>query len=135
MQIPGSVGVDNDGDGVNDGFVGAVTNAAASTISGLEIEGNVLLGEALSLQYSAGFLDASFDEYLVGGVDVSNDRDVQNTPEEMVFGGVNYHLPAFSGDLLLSANYAYNAGHQSDAEGRSHSRSWTRADAGRTRCR
>ena len=107
MQIPGSVGVDNDGDGVNDGFVGTVTNAAASTISGLEIEGNVLLGEALSLQYSAGFLDASFDEYLVGGVDVSSDRDVQNTPEEMVFVGVNYHLPAFSGDLLLSTNYAY----------------------------
>ena len=107
MQIPGSVGVDNDGDGVNDGFVGTVTNAAASTISGLEIEGNVLLGEALSLQYSAGFLDASFDEYLVGGVDVSNDRDVQNTPEEMLFVGVNYRLPAFSGDLLLSTNYAY----------------------------
>ena len=33
-----------------------------------------------------GFLDASFDEYLVGGVDVSSDRDVQNTPEEMLFG-------------------------------------------------
>ena len=107
MQIPGSVGVDTDGDGVNDNFVGTVTNAGESTIWGIEIEGNVLLTEALSLQYSASFLDAGFDEYIVGGVDVSNDRAIQNTPEEMVFAGVNYNIPAFSGDLLLSTNYSY----------------------------
>ncbi|MEO1081367.1 MAG: TonB-dependent receptor [Pseudomonadota bacterium] len=107
MQIPGSVGVDTDGDGVNDNFVGTVTNAGESTIWGIEIEGNVLLTEALSLQYSASFLDAGFDEYIVGGVDVSNDRAIQNTPEEMVFVGVNYNIPAFSGDLLLTTNYSY----------------------------
>ena len=107
MQIPGSVGVDTDGDGVNDNFVGTVTNAGESTIWGIEIEGNVLLTEALSLHYSASFLDAGFDEYIVGGVDVSNDRAIQNTPEEMVFVGVNYNIPAFRGDLLLSTNYSY----------------------------
>ena len=107
MQIPGSVGVDTDGDGVNDNFVGTVTNAGESTIWGIEIEGNVLLTEALSLQYSASFLDAGFDEYIVGGVDVSNDRAIQNTPEEMVFIGVNYNISAFSGDLLLSTDYSY----------------------------
>lgn len=60
MQIPGSVGIDSDGDGVNDGFVGTVTNAGEAEVSGLEIEGNVILTEALSAQFSASFLDAEF---------------------------------------------------------------------------
>ena len=107
MQIPGSVGVDTDGDGVNDNFVGTVTNAGASTIWGIEIEGNVLLTKALSLQYSVSFLDAGFDEYIVSGVDVSNDRAIQNTPEEMMFVALNYTVPTFSGDVLLTTNYSY----------------------------
>ncbi|MEE4277169.1 MAG: TonB-dependent receptor [Halieaceae bacterium] len=107
MQIPGSVGTDSDGDGVNDGFVGTVTNAGQATISGIEIEGSVILTQALSLQYAASFLDASFDEYLVGGVNVADQRDVQNTPEEMVFVGLNYNMDAFNGNLLLTSNYSY----------------------------
>jgi iron complex outermembrane receptor protein len=71
MQIPGSVGVDTDGDGVNDSFVGTVTNAAQSEISGIEIEGNILLTENFSAQFAASFLDAEIEEWLVGDVDVS----------------------------------------------------------------
>ncbi len=107
VQIPGSVGVDSDGDGVNDSFVGTVTNAAEATISGIEIEGSLLITEALSLQYSASFLDTGFDEYIVGGVDVSDDREIQNTPEEMFFVALNYNMDAFGGDLLLTTNYSY----------------------------
>jgi len=107
VQIPGSVGIDSDGDGVNDGFVGTVTNAAEATISGVEIEGSVLLTQGLSLQYSASFLDAGFDEYLIGEVDVADDRTIQNTPEEMVFVGLNYNLDAFSGNMLLNTNYSW----------------------------
>ena len=53
------------------------------------------------------FLDAGFDEYIVGGVDVSNNRAIQNTPEEMMFVALNYTVPAFSGDVLLTTNYSY----------------------------
>ena len=109
MQIPGSVGVDSDGDGVNDSFVGTVTNAAQSTISGIEIEGNLLLTENLSLAFSGSFLDASIDEWLVGGVDVSDQRAIQNTPEEMMFVGLNYTIPAFGGEVLLATNYSYKS--------------------------
>ena len=109
MQIPGSVGVDSDGDGVNDSFVGTVTNAAQSTISGLEIEGSVLLTENLSLSYAGSFLDATIDEWIVGGVDTSGDRTIQNTPEEMFFLGANYRIPAFGGDLLLSTSYSWKS--------------------------
>lgn len=107
MQIPGSVGVDSDGDGVNDNFVGTVTNAGQSEISGIEIEANFLLTENLSAQFSASLLDTSFEEYLVGGVDVSGDRQIQNTPEEMAFIGLNYNTPVASGNLLINLNYSY----------------------------
>ncbi|EAQ96455.1 TonB-dependent receptor [Congregibacter litoralis] len=107
MQIPGSVGVDSDGDGVNDSFVGTVTNAGQSEISGIEIEGNLLLTENFSMQFSASFLDASFKEYLVGDIDVSDDRDIQNTPEEMVFIGLNYNTDLAGGNLLINTNYSY----------------------------
>jgi len=107
VQIPGSVGIDSDGDGVNDGFVGTVTNAGEATIYGIEIEGSMLLTQALSLQYSASFLDAGFDEYIIGGIDVSDERTIQNTPEEMIFVGVNYNMDAFNGNLLLNTNYSW----------------------------
>jgi len=107
MQIPGSVAVDSDGDGVNDGFVGTVTNAGQSEISGIEIEGNFLLSDHFSMQLSASLLDASFKEYLVGGVDVSSGRGIQNTPEEMAFIGFSYNTDLAGGILLINTNYAY----------------------------
>lgn len=107
MQIPGSVGADSSGDGVNDTFVGTVTNAAQSTISGIEIEGNIMLTRNFSLQFSASLLDASIDEWLVDGVDVSGQRVIQNTPEEMAFIGATYVTPLRNGDLRLNANWAY----------------------------
>lgn len=107
VQIPGSVAVDSDGDGVNDSFVGTVTNAAQAEISGIEIEANVVLTENLSAQFSASFLDTSFKEYLIGDVDVSGQRQVQNTPEEMLFVGLSYTVPVAGGDLLVNGNYSY----------------------------
>ena len=109
MQIPGSVGADSDGDGVNDTFVGTVTNAAESTIAGLEIEGNVLLTENFSMQFSASLLDTSIDEWLVNGIDVSDQRAIQNTPEEMAFIGATYVTPLRDGDLRLMANWSYKS--------------------------
>lgn len=107
MQIPGSVGIDSDGDGVNDGFVGTVTNAGKAEINGIEIEGNILFNEAWSAQFSASFLDASFDEYIVNGVNVADQREIQNTPEQMVFAALNYDTEVMGGDTRFSVNYSY----------------------------
>lgn len=109
MQIPGSVGIDSDGDGVNDGFVGTVTNAGEATISGIEIEGNVLLAEGLSTQFAASFLDASFDEFIVNGVNVADQREIQNTPETSIFVGLSYNMDVMGGDTLFNVNYAYKS--------------------------
>lgn len=107
MQIPGSVGVDSDGDGVNDSFVGTVTNAGESEISGLEIEGQLMLTEALSTQFALSLLDAEFNEYIVSGVNVANDRDVQNTPDTMAYIALNYDVELLGGDTRFSVNYSY----------------------------
>ena len=109
MQIPGSVGIDSDGDGVNDGFVGTVTNAGEAEISGLEIEGNVILTEALSAQFSASFLDAEFQEYIVNGVNVASAREMQNTPDTMLYLALNYDTSMMGGDTRFSLNYGYKS--------------------------
>jgi|APFre7841882724_1041349.scaffolds.fasta_scaffold00122_13 iron complex outermembrane receptor protein len=107
MQIPGSVGIDSDGDGVNDGFVGTVTNAAQSTIKGVEVEGDFLLTEELSVQLTMSLLDAEIDEWIVNGVDVSDQREVQNTPETMVSVGATYTTGLAEGTLTANLNATY----------------------------
>ncbi|MHA7815936.1 MAG: TonB-dependent receptor [Pseudohaliea sp.] len=107
MQIPGSVGVDSDGDGVNDSFVGTVTNAGESEISGIEVEGSFLFTENFSAQYALSLLDAEIKEWFVGGVNVADQREIQNTPEEMAFVALNYDVPLAGGDLRVSANWSY----------------------------
>jgi len=107
MQVPGSVGIDTDGDGINDDFVGTLTNAGEAEISGIEIEGNFLFTENFSMQVAASFLDAEIKEWIVNGVDVSDQREVQNTPEEMAFVGFTYNTIAMNGELILNANWSY----------------------------
>ncbi len=107
MQIPGSVGIDTDGDDINDDFVGTVTNAGESEISGIEIEASWLLTEGLTAQFAYSYLDAEIKEWIVNGVDVSNQREIQNTPENMAFFGLTYVTDFYGGTLNLNGNWSY----------------------------
>jgi iron complex outermembrane recepter protein len=107
MQVPGSVGVDTNGDGVNDDFVGTLTNAGESEISGIEIEGTFLFTENFSMQVAASFLDAEITEWIVNDIDVSDDREVQNTPEEMAYVAFNYNMDTMGGNMTLNLNWSY----------------------------
>lgn len=107
MQVPGSVGVDTNGDGVNDDFVGTLTNAGEAEISGIEIEGTFLLTENFSMQVAASFLNTDITEWIVNDVDVSGDREVQNTPEEMAYIAFNYNMDAFGGQMAFNLNWSY----------------------------
>ena len=107
MQVPGSVGVDTNGDGVNDDFVGTLTNAGEAEISGIEIEGTFLFTENFSMQVAASFLDAEIKEWIINDVDVSDDREVQNTPEEMAYIAFNYDMDAFGGNMGFNLNWSY----------------------------
>ena len=109
MQIPGSVGVDSDGDGTNDTFVGTVTNAAQSTIKGIELEGSVLLSNSWSMAFALSALDPKIDEWIVNGVDVSSAREIQNTPKTTAHLALTYTTPMSGGLLTASASASYRS--------------------------
>ena len=107
LQIIGSEGIDTDGDGINDDFVGTLTNAGEAEIYGFEAEGTLLLTERFSVQFALSLLETDIKEYIVAGQDISDDVVVQNTPEEMGFIGLNYDFDLFSGNLALNASWSY----------------------------
>ncbi|MEM8696836.1 MAG: TonB-dependent receptor [Pseudomonadota bacterium] len=117
IQIPGSVGVDTTGDGVNDSFIGITSNAGAATIWGIEFEGQARLGrdfvtagDRLGFNWAAGYINAEYDEFIDAfGVDVADQRVFQNTPEWTLSGTLDYSLPAFGGDLNFLTTLSYRS--------------------------
>ncbi len=82
VQIPGSVGVDSDDDGVVDTFIGVTSNAADADIFGIEFEGAAQLSDAFRVNWMLGYIDAEFNEFIDAlGNDVADEREFQNTPE------------------------------------------------------
>jgi iron complex outermembrane receptor protein len=108
VQVPGSVGVDTNGDGVNDSFIGITTNAASADINGVEWEGQAILaqdlgsnGGDLNLAWAVGYIDAEYNEFIDAfGQDVADQRVFQNTPEWTAAGTLSYNTPVNWGGLL-----------------------------------
>ena len=101
VQVPGSVGIDTNNDGIADSFAGVTTNAAKATIYGVEYEGNALLaegmfsgGDTLDWQFSLGYLHTQYDEYLGRtGTDISDQAVFQNSPKWTAYNRVTYTAP------------------------------------------
>lgn len=107
VQIPGTVVIP----GPPVSFVGTVTNAGAAEMKGVEIESWVQFSQRLSGTVSLGYIDADYTEFIVGGLDVSAQRDVQNTPDWSGSASLTWaaplsfgHLP---GSVSVSALAAY----------------------------
>ena len=119
IQIPGSVGLDTNGDGVNDSFIGITSNAGDADINGLELEYNALvgrdfagLGSRLSVNGALGYLDAQFNQFIDAfGNDVADQRVFQNTPEFTISTGLALGLPVGGGmlDVLGSVSVRSDA--------------------------
>ena len=107
VQIPGSVGFDSTGDGINDSFIGITSNAASADVNGFEFEGRALVGKdfagpgsRLNFNWSLGYLDAGFDTFIDAfGNDVADQRVFQNTPDITAHVGLNLGLPVAEGML------------------------------------
>jgi iron complex outermembrane receptor protein len=105
VQIPGSVGFDANGDGVNESFIGITSNAADADVNGIEFEGNALVGKdfagdgsRFSVNWSLGVLDAKFNTFIDAfGRDVADQRVFQNTPDITAHMGFNMGLPVGGG--------------------------------------
>ena len=109
VQIPGSVIVP----GPPVSFVGTVTNAGAAEIYGVEVESTARLTERLTAALSVGYIDAEYTEFVLGGVDVSSQRDVQNTPDWTGNASLTYALPVefggAGGTLSFTGSAAYRS--------------------------
>jgi iron complex outermembrane receptor protein len=94
VQIPGSIGTDTNGDGINDTFTGVTTNAGAAEIPGVEFEGNFRATDNWSFRWALGWLDAEYTEFIdASGQDVSDQTVFQNTPEWTASAGLTYERP------------------------------------------
>ena len=107
LQVAGSRGIDTNGDGVNDDFVGTLTNAGEADISGVEFEGHIVLSGGWSAQAAFSLLDPEINEYIVADVDIADRSVIQNTPKETAFLALTYNTPAFGGDLNLSGSWSF----------------------------
>lgn len=115
VQVPGSVGVDTDNDGIADTFTGVTTNAGAATMMGIEFEGAATLGDdvfrpgdSVNLAWTLGYLDGEYDQFINAfGVDISNQVQIQNTPDITASATLGYVTPVGQGDLNLLAMVSY----------------------------
>ena len=106
-------------DPVTNQFVSLFTNAASAKIQGVEAVVSYRATQQLSINASAGYLDAEYDEFdtLVNGVltDVS-DRRLPNAPEWTGFLGATY--TDFIGDNLIGTlhfDVAYKGDHANES--------------------
>jgi iron complex outermembrane receptor protein len=109
LQVPGSLPIDSNRDGIDDGFVGAVTNAGKAVIKGIELEGNLVLADGLTLVANGSLLDPEYKEFFVGGVNVADQRRIQNTPKFQSFLGLGYSFDAANGSINLFGSWSHKS--------------------------
>ena len=81
-------------------------NAAEVSMSGIEIESKYYPSNNLSLNAALGILDAEYDSYDDGGVDISDRAQLRMAPEYTFSFGVDYDVELSRGDLALSATFS-----------------------------
>ena len=119
IQIPGSVGVDTNNDGVNDSFIGITSNAGEADVNGFEFEGSALVGKdfagtgsRFNVNWALGYIDAKYNQFIDAfGNDVADQRVFQNTPDITANMGFDLGLPVAGGlvDFIGSASLRSDA--------------------------
>ncbi|HYI64585.1 MAG TPA: TonB-dependent receptor [Allosphingosinicella sp.] len=117
VQVPGSVGTVLNGQQT---FIGITTNAGKARFQGVEFEGNAILARSfgadrdqLSFAWSLGYLNADYLEFIdARGLDVSDRRAIQNTPEWTASGTLNYGMPVGPGMLNFITTLSYRSASQ-----------------------
>jgi len=112
MQIPGSVGCIVGG---ISSFCGITTNAGKARIQGVEFEGYARVfgnpgGPRVNFGWSLGYLDAKFKKFIdARGIDVADNRKIQNTPKWTASGTLSYTTPLADGELNLNSTLSYRS--------------------------
>ena len=101
VQIPGSLAIDTNGDGVDDSFAGVTTNAGKAKIKGAELEVMARVTPRFTVAGMVSYIDAKYDEYIVNGVNVAAQRVFQNTPVNSSNLRATYEFPLYTGRLAI----------------------------------
>jgi iron complex outermembrane receptor protein len=116
VQIPGSVGVDANNDGIFESFAGVTTNAAKANFKGVEFETNARFardfagdGSMLTFSGTVGYIDGKYKSYIVNNVDVSALRRIQNTPKWTTSATLGARFAVASGLLNASTTLSYRS--------------------------
>jgi iron complex outermembrane receptor protein len=116
VQIPGSVGVDANGDGIFESFAGVTTNAAKAELKGIEFETFATLardfagaGSNVTFAGTLGYIDAQYKQFVVNNVDIADLRAIQNTPEWTLSGTLGAAVPAAGGMVNASTTVSYRS--------------------------
>jgi iron complex outermembrane receptor protein len=112
VQVPGSIGVDTTGDGIQDTFLGVTTNAGKAELPGIEFEGAFNANDNWSFGWAIGYLDAKYTEFIgAAGTDISDMTVVQNTPDWTAGGNVTFDTPlslgSAGGTFSVIGSFAY----------------------------
>lgn len=112
VQIPGSIAIDNNGDGIMDGFAGTLTNAGKAKIKGLELEASARVTDAFALTGMFSYIDAQYTQFIgANNADLTNLRFFQNTPKKTANLQGRYDWPLVmmgrNGKLSLITSVAY----------------------------
>ncbi|WP_084421729.1 TonB-dependent receptor [Henriciella litoralis] len=87
--------------------INVTNNAGAATIKGYETQLAVSPADGLNLAVAYAYTDATFDEFVEGGVDYSGNR-ISRTPEHKLTISPSYVYTFANGvDLTLAADYRY----------------------------
>jgi iron complex outermembrane receptor protein len=117
VQVPGSVGAVINGQQT---FIGVTTNAGRARFEGVEFEGNARLarsfaaaGDSLNFAWSLGYLNADYKEFIdARGINVADERRIQNTPTWTLSGTLDYGTPVAGGMLNASTTLSYRSASQ-----------------------
>lgn len=83
-----------------------VENAASARIKGVELEIVALPSDDLAFNFSATYLDANYQNFVRGGVDVS-DLDLRRAPKYAWSAGFDYTRPVGDGEVRWSTIFRY----------------------------
>jgi len=103
-----------DGGGNIIGFQSIVTNAAAATIDGFEVEANWAVGSGFTINANIGWLDARYSDFIADLTSDGVDNPTDNTDLPLVFAprwsgslGITYATDLDFGRLTVNANAVY----------------------------
>lgn len=97
-------------DPVTGDFTSVFDNAGGAEFYGLEAELAIQMSEALRFDGSLAFLHSEYTEYIDGGVDISDQRELVNAPKVSGRAGLAYDLSLDDmGELSFSGGASYRS--------------------------